>query len=92
MKVVTTIVITQEVDKGFEEQVKRNFERTPVFGGTDVGIRKHLQRLIPALTDEDIHVDFSLQEPEYEIHQLRGESDEILGSWVVDSDKEAEVE
>lgn len=64
MKVITTIVITQDVNGAFTEQVKRNYERTPVFDGTDAAIRKHLQCLIPILKDEDIDVGFRLEEEE----------------------------
>lgn len=61
MKVITTITITEEIQPGFKEQVKRNFERTPVFGGTDSGIKKHIQKLIPVLTDENINIEFKLE-------------------------------
>lgn len=84
MKVVTTIVITEEVQPGFEDQVKRNFERVPVCGVTCSGIKKHLQNLIPALTDEKIQIDFRLEEPNLPIHQLVGENDEVLMSWLID--------
>lgn len=62
MKVITTITITEEVQPVFEEQVRRNFERTPVLGGTDSGIKKHLKELLPTLNDENINIEFRLEE------------------------------
>lgn len=82
MKVITTIVITQEISKGEEEQVKRNYDRSPMFGGTDVGIRKHIQRLIPVLTDEEIDIKFRIEEPAAEVFHVVGESGEILGTFI----------
>lgn len=62
MKVVMTIVVAEEVQQGWEEQVRRNFNRVPVFGDTGAGIKKHLQKLLPTLTDEHIHIEFDITE------------------------------
>jgi hypothetical protein len=82
MNVITTITITQKVDEEFE-QFKRNYERE--FGGTDLGVKKHVQKLIP-VSIENIKVSFEIEEPNMAIHHVVGDNDEILATYVVEEE------
>lgn len=63
MKVITTIIITEEVPEAFNEQCKRNFDRTPTFGG-DEHLKDHIKKLIPVLDDRNIEIQYRLEESE----------------------------
>lgn len=60
MTVTTTITITHNVPANQVNQVKRNFERDPNLDGGDVNLRKHIQKLMPVLRDDEIDINFEM--------------------------------
>jgi len=58
--VSTFITITQNIPADQVNQVKRNFERDPNLDGGDVNLRKHIQKLMPVLRDDEIDINFEM--------------------------------